>query len=876
MNEEQQRLAEMQEKGADWRFWGPYLSERQWGTVREDYSADGDAWRSFPFEQSHQRAYRWGEDGIAGISDIHQRLCFAFSFWNGKDPILKERLFGLTNAQGNHGEDVKEYYFYLDNTPTHSYMKALYKYPVEAFPYELLKTENQKRGTHDPEFELIDTSLFAEDRYFDLFMEYAKGSAHDLCIRLQGCNRSSQKEKIHILPTLWFRNTWRWKGNPCDARIEKIGTNALLITHPEMGKTYFYYEENPTLLFTENESNLKALYGTSNPTPYVKDAFGQWLIQGQKDAVNPQGVGSKAALYRSFEVAPKGSFEIRFRLSDRPLSQPFADMDETFKKRRSEADRFYRDSAPSSLTEEQRLIQRQAYAGLLWSKQYYCYSVEDWLQGDRAEPPPPPIRKKGRNSRWRHFRSDEVISMPDTWEYPWFAAWDLSFHSLTMSLIDPDFAKKQLLLLTREWFMHPSGQLPAYEWNFDDCNPPVLSWAAWRIYKIEQRKHGHEDRPFLEQIFQKLLLNFTWWVNRKDSDGRNVFEGGFLGLDNISLFNRSSQLPHGGKLTQSDATSWMAMFCLQMWTMAMELADQEPIYEEMACKFYEHFLYIALAMNRPQADSPSLWNEEDGFYYDVLQTAEGAFLPLKIRSMVGLIPLFAVATLEEEKLNRLPQFLERFQWFLDHQPNLCQLVACMQTKGTQDRHLLSLLSAEKLKRVLSYVLDEKEFLSPYGIRSVSKIHQEHPFKMSFNGTCHQVDYEPAESTSRLFGGNSNWRGPIWFPLNYLLIESLQKYHYYYGDDFRVECPTGSGKYLTLKEVAEELSRRLVRIFEANAEGRRAVFGGVQKFQTDAHFKDYLLFYEYFHGDNGAGIGASHQTGWTALVAKLIQQLGLSH
>ncbi len=867
MGEEEKRLLEAEQQKSHWRRWGPYLSARQWGTVREDYSKGGDAWNYFTFDQAASRAYRWGEDGIGGYSDNHQKICLSFAFWNEKDPLLKERFFGLTNSQGNHGEDVKEYYFYLDNTPTHSYMKMLYKYPQGEYPYRQLVEENRRRGVYDPEYELIDTGLFDQDRYFDIYLEFAKASAEDLLLKAVVYNRGNAPAKLHLIPQVWFRNTWSWKKEEKPGEL-RAGQGEIVVDHKELGLRHFYFEQKPGLLFTENESNNEKLFGSANESKYVKDAFQEAIVHGRTEALNPALKGTKAGLQYVITVPAKGKMELRFRFSDVVNGAPFSDFAEIFQKRQQEADQFYRDFVPATLTDDRRNIQRQAFAGLLWSKQFYHYVIEQWLEGDDV--PAPPERKKGRNAHWKHLYNDDILSMPDKWEYPWFASWDLAFHMIPFSLLDPEFAKRQLTLLTREWYMHPNGQIPAYEWNFEDVNPPVTAWAAWRIFKILQRKHNQEDREFLEQIFQKLVMNFTWWVNRKDADGRNVFEGGFLGLDNISLFNRSEQLPLGGKLTQSDATSWMGMFCLNMWTMAIELGVKEPIYEDMASKFFEHFLYIADAINLQREDSPPLWNEEDGFYYDVLQHADGSYQSLEVRSLVGLIPLFAVATLDEEKLDQMPEFKKRFEWFLEHRRDLCFKVACMKTKGVNNRRLLSLLDANKLRRVLEKMLDENEFLSPYGIRAVSRYHKDHPFSLFCDGRMNRVDYEPGESTSRLYGGNSNWRGPIWFPLNYLIIESLQKYHYYYGDDFKVECPVGSGKILTLWEVADELSQRLLSIFERN-EGRRPVYGGAKKFQEDPEFKDFILFYEHFHGDDGSGLGASHQTGWTALVAKIIQQ-----
>lgn len=855
MGKERERLEQAEKKEFHWRKWGPFLSERQWGTVREDYSAEGDAWNYFTFDEAASRAYRWGEDGIGGISDNHQRVCFSFAFWNEKDSILKERLFGLTNEEGNHGEDVKEYYYYLDNTPTHSYMKMLYKYPQGEFPYEKLRSENRARGGEEAEYELIDTGIFDENRYFDIFIEYAKADPEDIAIRATIFNRGDLAAKLHVLPQIWFRNTWSWHKKERPGAIRAEG-KSLALNLADLGNRHLYFEGNPELLFTENETSSDG---------NGKGAFHEAVIRKRGNSAK---TGTKAALHYVFEVEAGKSVSIRLRLNEKK-EEPFADFDQVFKERKQEADAFYDELIDKELSEERKNIQRQAFAGLLWNRQFYHYVVEQWLDGDDPDNPPPACRKEGRNAKWKHVYNDDILSMPDAWEYPWFASWDLAFHMIPFALIDPWFAKRQLTLLTREWYMHPNGQIPAYEWNFCDVNPPVTAWAAWRVFKILQRKKGDEDRAFLEQIFQKLVMNFTWWVNRKDSDGRNVFEGGFLGLDNISIFNRSEQLPEGGKLTQSDATSWMGMFCLNMWTMAIELASQEPIYEDMASKFFEHFLYIADAINYQHDGMPPLWDEEDGFYYDILQRKDGTYESLKVRSAVGLIPLFAVATLDEKLLDQMPGFKKRFEWYLNHRQDLCVKVACMRDKGVEDRRILSLLNREKLQRILEKMLDENEFLSPYGIRSVSRYHKDHPFQLDCGGKMRRVDYEPGEASSRLFGGNSNWRGPIWFPLNYLIIESLQKYHYYYGDEYKVECPTGSGRTLNLRQVADELERRLLSLFE-ESEGRRPIYGNVKKFHEDAHFKDLILFFEHFHGDNGAGLGASHQTGWTGLIAKIIQ------
>lgn len=865
MSVERERLEEEREKKKHWRRWGPYLSERQWGTVREDDSENDDVWEAFTHEHSRSRAYRWGEDGIAGISDNHQRLCFSFAFWNGEDPILKERLFGLTNLEGNHGEDVKEYYFYVDNTPTHSYMRYLYKYPHCAFPYTQIVQENQKRGLNDPEYELIDTGIFEGNRYFDIILEYAKVSPDDLLVQITIVNRGAEAKKIHLLPTLWFRNTWSFGKNEKKPLLKK-NDQMVASEHPSLGKHFLYFEEPLEVLFTENETNLQKVYGIPNRTPYVKDAFHEYLIHGVKTAVNPSLTGTKCAVHYERLIGPGESQTVRLRLSDNPeLKNPFSDFDKLFSQRREEADQFYNSLALPNLSPELRAIQRQAFAGMLWNKQFYHYVIEEWL---KQKP-----RQFKRNADWIHLYNDDILSVPDKWEYPAFFSWDTAFQTLPLAMIDPEFAKRQLTLLTREWYMHPSGQIPAYEWSFSDVNPPVHAWAAWRIYKIEKKIYGREDRIFLERTFQKLLLNFTWWVNRKDAKGKNVFQGGFLGLDNISIFNRSDILPPGTELYQSDATSWMGMYCLNMLTIALELSKEEPSYEDMASKFFEHFLYIAEAVNYPRETTYPLWDEEDGFYYDVLQKPDGSYFPLKLRSMVGIIPLFAITTLSPEDLELFGDFRKRMEWFLDHRKDLCGKAACFRTSGMGNRKLLSIVSPERLKRLLQKILDENEFLSPYGIRSLSKYHQAHPYTLRLDDHEYTVYYEPSDSYSKLFGGNSNWRGPIWFPLNMLIIESLQKFHHYLGDDFKVECPTGSGKYMNLWEVAGEISKRLMRIFTVGDKGERPLYGGSAIFQKDPHWKDFILFYEYFHGDNGAGIGASHQTGWTGLIAKLIQQSG---
>ena len=884
MTKEDIRLEESRLRQAHWKRWGPYLSERQWGTVREDYSPYGTAWEYFPHDHARARAYRWGEDGIGGISDRHQLICFALALWNGRDPILKERLFGLTGNEGNHGEDVKEYYFYLDSTPTHSYMKFLYKYPQAEFPYAALVEENRRRGKQSPEFELLDTGVFDQDRYFDVLFEYAKATPEDILIRITAYNRGPEPAKLDLLPTLWFRNTWSW-GRPdlagdCEApKLAPVrdvrGASVVGARHDYYGQRWLVCECSPPLLFTENETNFKRLFGVTNRTPYVKDSIHDYVIHGWGDAVNPAQQGTKASAHYPFEVPSGGSVTLRLRLTDQA---PRADMfggqfEEVVARRLEEADEFYRKRVGSSSSEDAANVQRQAFAGMFWSKQFYHYDVRTWLEGDPTQPPPPPERRSGRNHKWKHLFNADVLSMPDKWEYPWYAAWDLAFHCVNLALVDPDFAKEQLILLLREWYMHPNGQLPAYEWALDDVNPPVHAWAAWRVYKIEERVRGKADRAFLERVFHKLLLNFTWWVNRKDPEGMNVFEGGFLGLDNIGVFDRSAKLPSGEFIEQSDGTSWMGMYCLNMLSIAMELAWEDPVYEDVASKFFEHFVHIAHAMNDLGGEGVELWNEEDGFYYDVLHLPNGTHYPLKVRSMVGLVPLFAAETLEPEALDKLPGFKRRMQWFIDHDPDVPSHIDMSRTSEHGVRRLLSLVSRGRLLRVLRYMLDESEFLSPSGVRALSKYHRDHPYVLKLDGDEHGIDYEPAESTTGLFGGNSNWRGPVWFPMNFLLIESLQRFHYYYGDELTVEFPTGSRQMKTLWEVAAELSRRLTRIFLRGADGRRPVYGGAEKFQRDPLWRDLILFYECFHGDNGAGLGASHQTGWTGLVAKLLEQSG---
>jgi hypothetical protein len=872
-NSEQTRLVETR-NGKPWKQWGSYLSERQWGTVREDYSSTGEAWDYFSHDQSRSRAYRWGEDGIAGISDDHQLLCFAIALWNGRDPIIKERLFGLTGGEGNHGEDVKEYYFYLDNTPTHSYMKYLYKYPQAAFPYEQLVNGNKYRDRKEREFELLDTGVFDSDRYFDVVVEYAKNSPQDITIQISITNHAPDSQTIHLLPSLWFRNTWAWD-NSKKPSLKAHSSDMITASHEQIGQMWLYCPESKELLFTENETNYQRLFRTGNSSQYVKDGINDYIVDG-KASVNPQQQGTKASAHYELAIAAGETKVVRLRLSDiAPDVLVLGAEAEIIATRLREANEFYQHISPFVMSDDMRNVQRQAFAGMLWSKQYYNYLVKPWLEGDPATPTPPSNRLNGRNSKWFHLESEDILSMPDKWEYPWFAAWDLAFHAIPIAMIDPDFAKRQLDVITREWFMHPNGQIPAYEWAFGDVNPPVHAWATYRVYKIEQKMHGKGDRKFLERVFQKLLLNFTWWVNRKDRDGKNIFEGGFLGLDNIGVFDRSAELPTGGYIEQADGTSWMGMYCLNMLTIALELAKENHVYEDIATKFFEHFLYIADAMNKVGEKHTELWDEEDGFYYDVLNLPSGNQLKLKVRSLVGLIPLFAVQTLDPELLDQLPEFKNRMQWFITHHPELTQNVACMETCGMQARRLLAICYRDKLQRILTKMLDESEFLGEYGIRALSKFHKDHPYIWRANGNEYRVDYEPAESSSGLFGGNSNWRGPIWMPVNYLIIESLQKFHHFYGDSFKIEYPTGSENLMTLSDVAAELSQRLINIFVRDEHGDRAVNdsqdGKKSKFDTDANWKDLVLFYEYFHGDNGSGIGASHQTGWTGLVAKLIQQ-----
>jgi len=857
---EEQRLLQSRDRSAHWKRWGPYLSERAWGTVREDYSPGGTAWDYVPHDHARSRAYRWNEDGIAGISDRHQKLCFALALWNRRDPILKERIFGLTGQEGNHGEDVKELYYYLDSTPTHSYMKYLYKYPQAEFPYLQLVEENRRSGRAGREYELIDTGVFDQDRYFDVFVEYAKADVDDLCIRIEVANRGPEAAVIDVLPTLWFRNTWSWGRDQRRPLLRARGRSSV-----NAGDYHLIWEGSPELLFCDNDTNSQRLFGVAGPR-YPKDGINDYLIHGAQ-TVNPDRVGTKCAARYELTIPARASAVVRLRLWRGSRTQQIDAEDSILAACKADADEFYASVIPASLSADARNVMRQALAGMLWSKQFYHYVVRDWLQGDPAQPPPPEDRKKGRNSDWGHLYNSDVLSMPDKWEYPWFAAWDLAFHCIPLALVDSDFAKDQLLLLLREWYMHPNGQIPAYEWAFGDVNPPVFAWAAWRVYKIEKKRQGSGDLKFLKRVFHKLMLNFTWWVNRKDAEGRNVFQGGFLGLDNIGVFDRSAPLPGGGHLEQSDGTSWMAMYCLNMLSIALELAREEEEYEDVASKFWEHFVHIARAMN-----TMGLWDEQDGFFYDVLhRDHEG--ITLRIRSMVGLIPLFAVEPIPADLIEKFPSFARRLEWFIDHRPDLTEGVACMRTLGAMQRRLFSVVPPYKLRRILQRLLDESEFLSPHGIRALSRVHRDQPYRLRVDGAEYGVRYEPAESSSGLFGGNSNWRGPVWFPVNFLLIEALQKFHHYLGEEFTVEFPTGSGRQMTLAQVAAEISRRLSAIFLLDQDGRRPAFGKAEKLQRDPHFRDYLLFHEYFNGDDGSGVGANHQTGWTGLVAKLLQQSG---
>jgi len=876
LNAEQQRLAEDAAREKNWKRWGPYLAERQWGTVREDYSPNGESWDDFSHEHARSRAYRWGEDGLLGITDRECRLCFALALWNGHDPILKERLYGLTNGEGNHGEDVKESYFYLDASPTHSYLKALYKYPQAAFPYARLIAENRARSRAEPEFELADTGVFDGGRYFDVQAEYAKAGPNDLLIRITVTNRGPDAADLHLLPTLWFRNTWVWgcthEGCEMKPRLHAAAPDRVECRHEKLGLFTLRMEESVPLLFTDNETNARTLFGSENLSPFVKDAFHEAVINERAAAVNPKQYGTKCAAHHRFTLAPGESRVVRLRLheSDATRSPGFgAEFDAVFAARIAENEAFYAQLLLEVRNVEERRVARQAYAGLLWSKQFYHYVVKDWRDGDPATPPPPAGRADVRNTEWGHFFSRDVLSMPDKWEYPWFAAWDLAFHMIPFARIDPRFAKDQLNLLLREWYMNPNGQIPAYEYNFSDVNPPVHAWACWRVYKMSGPR-GARDHTFLASVFQKLLVNFTWWVNRKDPSGKNLFAGGFLGLDNIGVFDRSKPLPGGVQLTQADGTAWMAFYCGTMLAMALELAEQDAAYADIASKFFEHFLAISDAMN--DLGGCGLWHEEDGFYYDQIVHPDGRAEPVRLRSMVGLIPLFAVEFVEEARLDCLPGFAKRTRWFLKHRPDLARNMSYLEGDGCETgRHILAIPTRARLERVLRVVFDENEFLSPHGIRSLSKVYQDKPYSLCISGDEYSVGYEPGDSETWLFGGNSNWRGPVWFPLNYLLIEALERYHYFYGDDLKVEFPTGSGRWITLQEAAHELSQRLTSLFLPDENGLRPAMANHARFPGDPHWREHLLFHEFFNGDSGAGLGANHQTGWTALVARMIEK-----
>ena len=848
--------------------WGPYLSDRQWGTVREDYSEHGTAWDFTTHDMARSKAWRWGEEGIAGISDDSQKLCFALSLWNNNDPIIKERYFGLNGNEGNHGEDVKELYYYLDSTPSHSYMKMLYKYPQAAFPYHDLVTVNSQRSKNEPEFELIDTGVFEGSKYFDVFVEYAKAGSEDILIKITVHNRANEEASLHILPTLWFRNTWAWGHDSYMPELNASEKNKIIIDHVDLPNYVLHVKEQAKFLFCDNETNIQKLYDVANTCPYCKDGINDFLIHKNEHAINSDGFGTKVSVDYDITIPAQSSYTVCLRLENNQNTTPFADFDAIFNQRLAEADEFYAELQQSIKTEDEKLVQRQAFGGMLWSKQFFYFDVDQWINGDPAQPKPPANRRRGRNSDWKHLNNADIISMPDKWEYPWYAAWDLAFHCIPLALVDSDFAKQQLLLITKEWYMHPNGQFPAYEWAFGDVNPPVHAWSAWEVYKTDQlNNNGKPDLDFLESIFHKLIINFTWWVNRKDAQGNNIFEGGFLGLDNISVFDRSAPLPTGGHIEQSDGTSWMAMYALNLMRISLELAKYRKIYSDMSTKFFEHFLYIASAMSS-MCDS-GLWDEEDQFFYDQVKLPDGRVIALKVRSMVGLIPLFAVEILDDELLKEQPEFRERLNWFLSNYPRMASLVSRWGEKGMGDKHLLSLLRGHRMKKILLRMLDETEFLSDYGIRALSKFHDKNPYNFYIDGQTFSVQYSPGESTTSLFGGNSNWRGPIWMPVNYMIVESLRSFYQYYGPDFKVESPVGSGKFMNLNDVADEISNRLANLFLRDKDGRRPFLGDNHTLQNDPHFNNYIHFFEYFHGDTGRGVGASHQTGWTGLVAALI-------
>ncbi len=863
MNAEQHRLQD-----ETWKKWGPYVSDRQWGTIREDYSANGDAWRYTTHDMARSKAWRWGEEGIAGICDDQQILCFALAFWNTNDPFLKERYFGLSNPEGNHGEDVKELYYYLDNTPTHSYMKMLYKYPQQKFPYQRLVEENGKRNRQQPEFELVDTDIFNEDKYFDVFVEYVKSTPEDILINITIHNRASETAALYLLPTVWFRNTWAWGYDDYVPEMEAESHNIISIYHKDTGQWWLHCDGLPKLLFCNNETNNSRLYNATNNSPFLKDGINNHVVHGSA-TVNPEGKGTKAAASYELHIPEQEHVVIRLRLS-KDANSSFHDFDDILAVRKNEADDFYRELQPANADADTVMVQRQAFAGMLWNKQFYYYDIHKWLNGDPAQPSPPAERLKGRNYSWKHLNNKDILSMPDKWEFPWYAAWDMAFHCLPLAMLDIDFAKKQLLLLTKEWYMHPNGHLPAYEWDFNDANPPIHALACWVVYKMEKRKNnGKGDIIFLEKVFHKLMLNFTWWVNRKDVTDSNIFEGGFLGLDNIGVFDRNAILPDGGKLEQADASSWMAMYSLNLLRIAAELAVANVAYADIAAKFFEHFMYIAGAMTGMGENKENLWDENDDFYYDFIRLPDDGTIPLKVRSIVGFIPFFAVEIMDDMDLAQQPEFVKRIRWFSGNRPDLACLVSRWGEKNSRGKHLVSLLRGYRMKMLLKRMLDENEFLSEYGIRSLSKYHLDNPYQFTVQGELLSVKYLPAESDSSLFGGNSNWRGPIWMPINFLIIESLYRFHRYYGDEFKVEFPTGSGVYYSLKEVANELSRRVSKIFLRNENGTRPVFGNCDKMQHDPHFKNHVLFYEYFDGDTGRGLGASHQTGWTGLLVNLL-------
>jgi hypothetical protein len=866
LNPERRRLTRKR-----WRRWGPYLSERQWGTVREDYSHDGNYWEYFSYDAARSRAYRWGEDGIAGISDDRQYLCLSLALWNEQDPFLKERLFGLTNAEAHHGEDVKECYYYLDATPSHSYLKMLYKYPQQAFPYDLLREVNAQRSPQEPEYELIDTGIFDDNRYFDVYVEYAKSAPDDILMQVEIVNRGPETATIHVVPQFWFRNRWTWNQDVIRPVIYVASDGALVARHPDMEDMHLYADGNPELLFCENETHSERIHGFEEAAGYFKDGFHDYIVHGNERAVNPRKTGSKSAAHYVVSVPGLEKRQIKLRLTNTPSQSPFVSFENVLSRRRQDADDFYNPIQEHIPDDELRAIQRQAFAGMIWSKQFYFYDVRDWLVGDSTQPPPPVERKTGRNINWQHLSNADIITMPDKWEFPWYATWDLAFHCIPFALIDPEFAKGQLIMLTTERYMHPSGQLPAYEGGLGDVNPPVHAWATWRVYRMDKEANGGVgDVVFLERVFLKLMINFTWWVNQKDAHGLNVFQGGFLGLDNIGIFDRGSPLPKGGHIDQADGTSWMAMYCLDMMHIAIELAQRNPVYEESAIKFFQHFLHIARAMYNMGEKGVGMWDEDDCFYYDVLYSTDDEPVALKIRSIVGLIPLFAVETIEPEVFQCLPDFARRAEELLRRRPDLASLVSQWDEPGRGRRHLLALVQGPRIKSILKRMLDEDEFLSEYGIRAMSRYHLDSPYEFEHDGTPLSVGYQPGESESDHFGGNSNWRGPIWFPINFMIIESLREFHRFYGDDFKVECPTGSNHFMSLLGVAEELSRRLERIFLTNDQGQRPVFGEHEKMQNDPHFNHHILFHEYFHGDNGSGLGASHQTGWTGLIANLLQ------